>query len=205
MLTVADIVAIEALELTLRGGAAGSGRPVRWVHISELRRPHPVAAGRRAPAHHRAAARRRPGRLRRAAGGRRASPGSAWGSGFGYDAAPAEAVAAADRLGFPLFKIPYEVPFIAITEAVFTRLSDARVAEAVRRLAGDLVEAVLAGEVGPRELRRRARAFGLRGHPADGVRRPAAGDPRGRASGAAGRGGRAVRARPASATASWRC
>jgi purine catabolism regulator len=55
------------------------------------------------------------------------------------------------------------VPFIAITEAVFTRLSDARVAETVQRLAGDLVEAVLAGDVGPRELRRRARAFGLSG------------------------------------------
>ena len=55
------------------------------------------------------------------------------------------------------------MPFIAITEAVFTRLSDARVAEAVRRLAGDLVEAVLGGDAGPRELRRRARAFGMRG------------------------------------------
>ena len=32
---------------------------------------------------------------------------------------------------FPLFEVPYELPFIAITEAVFTRLSDARVAEAV--------------------------------------------------------------------------
>jgi PucR C-terminal helix-turn-helix domain/GGDEF-like domain/Purine catabolism regulatory protein-like family len=85
------------------------------------------------------------------------------GLGFGYDAAPDEAVAAADRLGFPLFEIPYQVPFIALTEAVFTRISDARVAEAVRRLAGDLVEAVLSGEAGVRELRRRSRAFGLRG------------------------------------------
>src|SRR4029079_12224272 len=76
---------------------------------------------------------------------------------------PDEAVAAADRLGFPLFEIPYQVPFIALTEAVFTRLSDARVAETLRRLAGDLVEAVLSGDAGARELRRRARAFGLRG------------------------------------------
>jgi len=37
------------------------------------------------------------------------------------------------------------------------------VAETVRRLAGDLVEAVLSGDAGARELRRRARAFGLRG------------------------------------------
>jgi len=31
-------------------------------------------------------------------------------------------VTAADRAGFPIFEVPYPVPFIAITEAVFTRL-----------------------------------------------------------------------------------
>ncbi len=162
MLTVADIVETEALQLTLRAGLAGSDRPVRWVHISELPDPTPWLRG---------------GELllttgppldsgpaayieRLAAAG---LTGIGLGLGLGYDEAPAEARAAADRLGFPLFTIPYEVPFIAITEAVFTRLSDSRVAEAVQRLAGDLVEAVLGGDVGQRELRRRARAFGLSG------------------------------------------
>ena len=162
MLTVADIVHTETLRLTLRGGAAGSDRPVRWVHISELPDPTPWLRG---------------GELLLTTGPPLDSGPSAYverlaaagltgiglGLGLGYDEAPAEAVTAADRLGFPLFTIPYEVPFIAITEAVFTRLSDARVAETVQRLAGDLVEAVLAGDVGPRELRRRARAFGLSG------------------------------------------
>lgn len=162
MLTVSDIVGIEALKITLRGGRSGAGRPVRWVHISELDDPTPWLRG---------------GELLLTTGlPLRAGPaayverlaeagltGMGLGLGFGYDAAPDEAVAAADRLGFPLFEIPYQVPFIALTEAVFTRLSDARVAEAVRRLAGDLVEAVLSGEAGARELRRRARAFGLRG------------------------------------------
>jgi PucR family transcriptional regulator, purine catabolism regulatory protein len=162
VLTVSDIVGIEALKIILRGGRAGVGRPVRWVHISELEDPTPWLRG---------------GELLLTTGlPLRAGPaayverlsdagltGMGLGLGFGYDAAPGDAVTAADRLGFPLFEIPYQVPFIALTEAVFTRISDARVAETVRRLAGDLVEAVVSGDAGARELRRRARAFGLRG------------------------------------------
>jgi purine catabolism regulator len=40
---------------------------------------------------------------------------------------PASASAAADRLDFPVFTIPYDVPFIAITEAVFSGVAGARV------------------------------------------------------------------------------
>jgi DNA-binding PucR family transcriptional regulator len=162
MLTVADIVGIEALRITVRGGRSGAGRPVRWVHISELDDPTPWLRGgelllttglplRTGPAAY----------VERLADA--GLTGMGLGLGFGHDTTPDEAVAAADRLGFPLFEVPYQVPFIALTEAVFTRLSDARVAETVRRLAGDLVEAVLSGDAGARELRRRARAFGLSG------------------------------------------
>jgi purine catabolism regulator len=162
VLNVADIVAIDALQVTLRGGHSGSERPVRWVHISELEDPTPWLRGGELLLTTGLPLRSGPSAYveRLAAAG---LTGLGLGLGFGYSEAPAEAVAAADRLGFPLFEIPYQVPFIAITEAVATRLSDARVAEAVRRLAGDLVEAVLAGDAGPRELRRRARAFGMRG------------------------------------------
>jgi PucR family transcriptional regulator, purine catabolism regulatory protein len=162
VLSVADIVAIDALQVTLRGGHSGSDRPVRWVHISELEDPTPWLRGGELLLTTGLPLRSGPSAYveRLAAAG---LTGLGLGLGFGYGEAPAKAVAAADRLGFPLFEIPYEVPFIAITEAVATRLSDARVAEAVRRLAGDLVEAVLGGDAGPRELRRRARAFGMRG------------------------------------------
>jgi purine catabolism regulatory family protein/PucR-like helix-turn-helix protein/diguanylate cyclase with GGDEF domain len=162
VLRVADIVAIDALRITVRGGAAGCDRPVRWVHISELADPTPWLRG---------------GELLLTTGIPLAGDpagyvglladagltGLGLGLGFGFDAAPQPAVEEADARGFPLFEIPYDVPFIALTEAVFTRLSDARVAEATRRLAGDLVEAVLGGDAGTRELRRRLRAFGLRG------------------------------------------
>jgi purine catabolism regulator len=162
MLTVADILEIAELELALAGGGEGVDRALRWVHGSELPDPTPWLRG---------------GELLLTTGpplapdpaafvellAGRGLAGLGLGLGFGFDAVPEPAVHAADRLGFPVFAIPYHVPFIAITEAVFTRLSDARVAEAERRLAGDLVEAALAGELGARELRRRARAFGLRG------------------------------------------
>src|SRR5207247_10809656 len=44
------------------------------------------------------------------------------GLGFGFDATPRALVTEATKLDFPLFEVPYPVPFIAITEAVFTKL-----------------------------------------------------------------------------------
>ena len=60
-------------------------------------------------------------RLRQAARRARAA-GLGFGVGFSYDKVPKAVAAAADRLRFPLFEVPYPVPFIAITEAVFTRI-----------------------------------------------------------------------------------
>jgi purine catabolism regulator len=162
MLTVADILGIEELELALAGGAAGTDRSLRWVHSSELPDPTPwLRGGELLLTLGRPLARDPAAFVELLAG--RGLAGLGLGLGFGHDAVPEAAARAADRLAFPVFAIPYHVPFIAITEAVFTRLSDARVAEAERRLSGDLVEAALAGELGARELRRRGRAFGLRG------------------------------------------
>ena len=162
MLTVADILGLEELELTLVAGAERVSAPVRWVHSSELADPTPwlrgsellLTTGR--PLEH------DPERFveRLADSG---LAGLGLGLGFGFEECPIAARSAADRLGFPVFTIPYEIPFIAITEAVFTGLSNQRVAETERRLAGDLVEAIVAGDISARELRRRTRAFGLRG------------------------------------------
>jgi purine catabolism regulator len=126
MLTVADILAIENLDLRRVGGGAGLHRPVRGVHTSELDDPTPWLRGgelllstgrplRRDPA----------GFVERLAS--RGLAGMGLGLGFDLDEMPAEAVEAGDRLGFPLLTIPYEVPFIAISEAVFAALADRRV------------------------------------------------------------------------------
>ncbi|MGN6379154.1 MAG: PucR family transcriptional regulator, partial [Gaiellales bacterium] len=162
MLTVQEILAVPELELHLAGGSRGVSRAVRWVHASELPDPTPWLRGGELLLTIGRPLDTDPAAFVKLLAGRDLA-GLGLGLGFGHDEMPASATAAADELGFPVFEIPYKVPFIAITEAVFTRLSDARVAEAERRLAGDLVDDLLAGEVGSRELRRRSRALGLRG------------------------------------------
>lgn len=123
-LTVRDILAVPGLALRLAAGAAGVDRPVRWVHISELEDPTPWLKGGEL--------------LLTTGGGLGATPaqqrayvqrltdaglaGLGVGLGFSVDRLPRSLVTAAERAGFPLFEVPYPVPFIAITEAVFTRL-----------------------------------------------------------------------------------
>jgi DNA-binding PucR family transcriptional regulator len=162
LLNVADILEIHELELRLGGGAGGVQNPVRWVHTSELDDPTPWLRGGELLLTVGMPMRDDPtGFVRLLATSGLAGLGL--GLGFGFDDLPDAVAELADRLAFPVFTIPYHVPFIAITEAVFTRLSDERVAEAERRLAGDLVESALSGELAGRELRRRGRAFGLTG------------------------------------------
>ena len=86
-----------------------------------------MARGRRAPAHHRARhRRRRPGRSATTSAGSPStgSPGSASGSASASRRPPAALAAEADRLGFPVLTVPYEVPFIALTKAVASHLAN---------------------------------------------------------------------------------
>jgi PucR family transcriptional regulator, purine catabolism regulatory protein len=121
MLTVRGLVA--EMGLALAAGEDGADVPVRWVHISELLDPTPWLSG---------------GELLLTTGiqlegeerqrefvqllaGRHLA-GLGFGTGFDHDQLPAAIVEEADVAGFPLFEVPYEVPFIAITEKAFTRL-----------------------------------------------------------------------------------
>jgi purine catabolism regulator len=123
-LTVRDIVEIPGMPLRLLTGEAHAERAIRWVHASELEDPTPWLKGGElilttgmgigaTAAKHRAYVRR----LSEAGVG-----GLGFGLGFGYDTTPKALVAEATKHDFPLFEVPYPVPFIAITEAVFTRL-----------------------------------------------------------------------------------
>jgi PucR family transcriptional regulator, purine catabolism regulatory protein len=126
VLSVADILGIEQLEMSLVGGAAGLGPPVRWAHISELDDPTPwLFGGELLLTTGRPLAEDPAGFVERLA--RSGLSGMGLGLGFGHDDMPVGAVEAADRLGFPAFTIPYHVPFIAITEAVFSAVAGARV------------------------------------------------------------------------------
>src|ERR687888_1552636 len=121
MLTVRGLVAEMGLELA--AGEEAADAPVRWVHISELPDPTPWLSGgelllttglriegvkqlreyvRLLHGHHLA--------------------GLGFGTGFDHETLPAALVSEADKLGFPVFEVPYELPFIAITEKAFTRL-----------------------------------------------------------------------------------
>ncbi len=126
MLTVADILGIEQLEMSLVGGAAGIGRPVRWAHISELDDPTPwLRGGELLLTTGRPLAERPAEFVQQLASHGLSALGL--GLGFGHQAMPEAAVDAAERLGFAIFTVPYHVPFIAITEAVFTAAAGDRV------------------------------------------------------------------------------
>ncbi|MBI2238764.1 MAG: PucR family transcriptional regulator ligand-binding domain-containing protein, partial [Actinobacteria bacterium] len=122
--TIKDILGVPGLALRLLAGAGNVDRPIRWVHASELEDPTPWLQGGElllttgagvgtTPAKHRAY-------VKRLADAGLAGLG--FGSGFSHERVPRALVTAAEQLGFPVFDVPYPVPFIAITEAVFSRL-----------------------------------------------------------------------------------
>jgi len=121
---VRDIVAIPGMALRLLAGEQHADRPIRWVHASELEDPTPWLQG---------------GELilttGMGLGGSAATQraylkrlieagvaGLGFGLGFGHDKTPRALITTATQADFPLFEVPYPVPFIAITEAIFTRL-----------------------------------------------------------------------------------
>jgi PucR family transcriptional regulator, purine catabolism regulatory protein len=122
--TVADLLAIDELALTLVAGDRGIGRPIRWAHVSELKDPTrflrggevllTTGLGMRGGAQVQAAYVEQLAEARLAALG--------LGLGFAFKTTPPAVIEAADRAGFPVFEVPFEVPFIAITEALFSRL-----------------------------------------------------------------------------------
>jgi PucR family transcriptional regulator, purine catabolism regulatory protein len=121
MLTVRGLVA--EMGLALAAGEDGADAPVRWVHISELLDPTPWLSGGElllttgiqldTDARQREFVRLLTGRQ---------LAGLGFGTGFDHDELPDAIVEEAAVAGFPLFEIPYELPFIALTEKAFTRL-----------------------------------------------------------------------------------
>ena len=150
MLTVRDIAELPGLGLAVAGGAAGLDHEVRWLHLSELPDPTPwleggeflLATGLGIGETPRA---QREYVRRLAAHG---IAGLGFGTGFGYDRVPKAIVDEAERRGFPVVAVPYEVPFIAITQAAASRLASDELERLTRALAVHerLAEAVLAGE-----------------------------------------------------------
>src|SRR3954467_1397664 len=122
MLTVESLTA----ELGLKVAAGGEGateREIRWVHITELLDPTPGLSGGELPLPtgiRLENAEKQRKFIRRLADAGVAGLG--FGTGFDHAKIPKAVLNEADAAGFPVFEVPYETPFIAITEAAFSRL-----------------------------------------------------------------------------------
>ena len=148
MLTVRDVLA--DLDVRLLAGERRLDTPVRWVHISELPDPTPFLSGGELLL--------TTGMALDSAAGQRAYvtvladhglAGLGLGTGFAHAEVPAALREAAAERDFPLFEVPYELPFIAITEQAFTRLVNEQYALLQRSIAAqERLQRIVLGERG---------------------------------------------------------
>src|SRR5918999_5136937 len=121
MLTVRGLVSEVGLELA--AGEQGADAPVRWVHISELPDPTPWLSGGELllTTGIQLGGEERQRQFVRLLSGHHLA-GLGFGTGFDHERLPEALVDEAGKLGFPVFEVPYELPFIALTEKAFTQL-----------------------------------------------------------------------------------
>ncbi|MGI8716081.1 MAG: PucR family transcriptional regulator [Solirubrobacteraceae bacterium] len=134
MLTVREL--LRDLDVNLLCGEAATDLPVRWVHISELKDPTPWLSGGElllTTGMQLNTAQRQREFVTRLADHQLAGVG--FGVGFGHREVPEALVQAASEREFPVFEVPYDVPFIALTEAAFTQLVNEQYAVLRRALA----------------------------------------------------------------------
>ncbi|MBV9605366.1 MAG: PucR family transcriptional regulator ligand-binding domain-containing protein [Solirubrobacterales bacterium] len=148
MLTVRDLM--RDLDVRLLAGERSLHLPVRWVHISELLDPTPWLSGgelllttgmqlETAAQEREFAARLADHHL----------AGLGFGTGFKHAAVPEPLLEVAAEREFPVFEVPYEVPFIAVTEAAFTQLVNEQYAVLRRALAAqERLERIVLSERG---------------------------------------------------------
>lgn len=153
--TVRDLLELPGLGLTVAAGEQGLGRSVRWAHISELQDPTPWLSGgelllttgmalEASPVSQRAYVRR----LVKAG-----VAGLGFGIGFNFEEIPAPVLRAAGREGLAVLEVPYPVPFIAITEAVSSRLATDRLKDAQMSVeVHERLASLVAGGAGPADV-----------------------------------------------------
>ncbi len=148
MLSLRDL--LREMDVRVVAGEAGLDRAVRWVHISELADPTPWLSGGELllttglQLGDDAEQREYVGRL-----SRHGLSGLGFGAGFSHASVPPALEQAAAELGFPLFEVPYDLPFIAITEKAFTHLVNEHYAVLQRALsAHERLERIVLSERG---------------------------------------------------------
>src|SRR6266550_3253510 len=108
--------------LTLIAGERSADAPIRWVHISELADPTPWLSGGELllTTGFQLDSEKRQREFVRLLSDRHLA-GLGFATGFDHEELPAAIVEEAAAASFPVFEVPYELPFIAITEKAFTR------------------------------------------------------------------------------------
>jgi PucR family transcriptional regulator, purine catabolism regulatory protein len=148
MLTVSQL--LSDLDVRLLTGESATDVPVRWVHISEIEDPTPWLSGGElllTTGMQLDTAERQRAFVARLADHHLAGLG--FGTGFAHAEVPPALVQAAAEREFPVFEVPYDVPFIALTEAAFTQLVSEQYAVLRRALAAhERLERVVLSERG---------------------------------------------------------
>src|SRR5215210_7767978 len=121
MLTVREVIG--DLDIRVTAGEANLDAPVRWVHISELPDPTPWLSGGELllTTGIQLDTEKRQREFVRLLSGHHLA-GLGFGTGFDHDGLPAALVEEANELTFPVFEVPYDLPYTAPTEKAFTRL-----------------------------------------------------------------------------------
>jgi len=122
MLTIESLTSELGVKVAAGNGAAAE-REIRWVHITELLDPTPWLSGGELLLTtgiklENADKQRKFIRLLSDSG----VAGLGFGTGFDHSKVPKSLISEANAREFPVFEVPYETPFIAITEAAFRRL-----------------------------------------------------------------------------------
>jgi hypothetical protein len=159
-LTVEGLVSELGLELI--SGEDAARVHIRWVHSTELPDPTPWLRGGElllTTGVQIEGAKAQRALIDRLADHRIAGLG--FGTGFRYKRLPAALVSAARKRSFPLFEVPYELPFIAIAERAFAELVNERYELLQRTMAGDVLAEALSGHLYPEEVQTRLAPFGI--------------------------------------------
>jgi PucR family transcriptional regulator, purine catabolism regulatory protein len=147
-----ELLADPALGLALVAGSAGLHRrgPVRWAHISEIPDPTPWLEGGEVLLTTGLGVKDSPELQRKLVAGldHRGCAGIGFGVGVCLDDVPAAFREESEVRDLPLFTVPYEVPFIAVTKRVFRHIFDEHYA--TLRNAVDLHRQVLASVLADR-------------------------------------------------------
>src|SRR3984957_4798877 len=148
MLTVSEL--LSDLDVRLLTGESAMDVPVRWVHISEIEDPTPWLSGGElllTTGMQLDTAERQREFIIRLADHQLAGLG--FGTGFAHAEVPPALLQAAAERDFPVFEVPYDVPFIAVTEAAFTQLVNEQYAVLRRAIAAhERLERIVLSERG---------------------------------------------------------